>query len=932
MALAPGTRIGAYEVLGSLGAGGMGEVYRAKDSKLKREVALKVLPADVANDRERMARFQREAEVLASLNHPHIAQIYGIEEGPAEAGHHIGTGEPGLHIGADVASGFSRTTGSDADVASGFSRTTALVMELVEGEDLAERLKRGAIPIDEALPIAKQIAEALEAAHEQGIIHRDLKPANIKVRPDGTVKVLDFGLAKALEPGVGNRESGVGNTLANSPTITSPAMTMRGMILGTAAYMAPEQAKGKAVDKRADIWAFGVVLFEMLTGTRAFKGDDVTDIITSVMRDTPDWGALPLATAPAIRTLLRRALEKDPRRRLPHIAVARLEIDDAIVSTGELVNAPAAPAPGAPTGRTPLVWAVAGAAAAMVVTLALPAYRTWRNPPAPEASTTLIAQLGAPASVVSAFHEGFALSPDAATLAFIARGTNGVQQLWVRPLDALEARPLDGTEGARYPFWSPDSTELGFFVRQQLRRISLSGGSAQTICDVPGPMPTGSWGDNGVILVGAMEGMRTNIYTVPATGGAREIALAGAYRPQWLPGARGFLYADEGSKPGVYVQAEGLDSPRQLVALGGNADEAWAFTFSRAGYLYVNRNGALTMQRFDLDSLNVGGPVVPLAGAAGTPSLWMAASAAAHSLAALVPQSADDFGNPGDPVARLKWVNRMGETAGEIGEPARYWSLRLAPDGRRVAANLGGGTLWLLDGNRRSAIAAGTEGGGENGIWSPNGRAIVYSQVARTNLVRRSLGTGGTVEELPGLHGYATDWSGDGAFLLVMVDGSAQSQGADIVLYDFAAKTSRPFLSSPANELQARFSPDGRWVAYVSNAGGREDVLIRSFAGDGAAHAVSTGGGAHPIWRRDGRELFYLSPNDDLMAVPVSLSDADVSLGEPKALFRILLNSIGARTFTPYDVSADGQRFLLNVTEGPQPLLFISGVGGLLPQ
>ena len=903
MPLPPGTRIGAYEITSPLGAGGMGEVYRARDSKLKREVALKVLPADVANDRERMARFQREAEVLASLNHPNIAAIYGIEEGPAEAGHHNG------------------------------ARTMALVMELVEGEDLADRLKRGAIPLDEALPIAKQIAEALEAAHEQGIIHRDLKPANIKVRPDGTVKVLDFGLAKALDRSEGDgfsRRQAEAEASALQ-TITSPAMTMHGMILGTAAYMAPEQAKGKAADKRADIWAFGVVLYEMLTGKRAFKGDDVTDIITSVMRDTPDWGALPLATPPAIRTLLRRALDKDSRRRLPHIAVARLEIDDAMVSTGELVNAPAAPAPGAATGRTPLIWAVAGAAA-MALTLALPAYRTWSSPPAPLASTTLIAQLGAPASVVSAFHEGFALSPDAATLAFIARDTNGVQQLWVRPLDALEARPLDGTEGARYPFWSPDSAELGFFVRQQLRRISLSGGSAQTICDVPGPMPTGSWGDHGVILVGAMEGMRTNIYKVPAAGGTREIALAGAYRPQWLPGARGFLYADEGSKPGVYLNADGLDAPRQLVALGSNADDAWAFTFSRAGYLYVNRNSALTVQRFDLDSLNVSGPVVPLAGAAGTPSLWMAASGAAHSLVALVPQSAEDFGNPGDPVARLKWVNRLGETAGEVGAPARYWSLRLAPDGRRVASNLGGGTLWLLDGNRRRAIAAGAEGGGENGIWSPDGRAIVYSQVARTNLVRRSLGTGGTVEELPDLHGYATDWSSDGASLLVMVDGSAQSQGADIVLYDFAARTSRPFLNSPANELQARFSPDGRWVAYVSNAGGREDVLIRSFAGDGAAHAVSTGGGAHPIWRRDGRELFYLSPNDDLMAVPVSLSDTDVSLGEPKALFRILLNSIGARTFTPYDVSADGQRFLLNVTEGPQPLLFISGVGGLLTQ
>jgi predicted Ser/Thr protein kinase len=886
MPLSPGTRIGSYEVIAKLGEGGMGEVYRAKDSKLKREVALKVLPADVANDRERMARFQREAEVLASLNHPNIAAIYGLEE-------------------------------------------NALVMELVEGEDLAERLKRGAIPLDEALPIAKQIAEALEAAHEQGIIHRDLKPANIKVRPDGTVKVLDFGLAKAMDPTAGTGDPGSAH-LANSPTITSPAMTMHGMILGTAAYMAPEQAKGKTVDKRADIWAFGVVLYEMLTGTRAFKGDDVTDIITSVMRDTPDWSALPAATPAAIRTLLRRALEKDPRRRLPHIAVARLDIEDAMLATGELVNAPAALVQPAPITRSPMLWAGIGAAAAILLTTGVAAYRTWGNPAVPTAGTTLIAQLGAPASVVSAFHEGFALSPDATAIAFIARSTTGAQQLWVRRLDALDARPLEGTEGARYPFWSPDSTELGFFVDQQMRRIAADGGSAQTICDVPGPMPTGSWGDNGVILLGAMEAMRTTIYKVPATGGTRELVLAGAYRPQWLPGARGFLYANEGGKPGVYVHADGLDAPRQLVALGGNADDAWAYTFSRAGYLYVNRNGALTVQRFDLDSLNVSGPVVSIAGAAGTPSIWMAASAAADSLVAMVPQSAEDFGNPGDPLARLKWVNRAGEYEGETGEPARYWSHRLAPDGQRVAANLGGGTLWLLEGKRRTAIAAGAEGGGENGVWSPDHRAIAYSQVARTNVVRRSLADG-KVEDL-GLRGYATDWSRDGAFLLVMVDASGESRGADIVLYDFASRTSRPLLNSAANEQQARISPDGRWVAYTSDAGGRDEVLIRPRAGDSDGRAISTNGGAHPTWRRDGRELFYLSPNDDLMAVALTLSGDDLTYDEPKRLFRILLNTIGARTFSPYDVSPDGQRFLLNVTEAPQPLLLVQGIDRLIPR
>jgi len=743
------------------------------------------------------------------------------------------------------------------------------------------------------------------------------------VRPDGTVKVLDFGLAKAM--GAAEPEGS-----ALQATITSPAMTMHGMILGTAAYMSPEQAKGKAVDKRADIWALGVVLFEMLTGTRAFKGEDITDIITAVMRDTPDWGALPPATPPAIRTLLRRALEKDPRKRLPHIAVARLGLEDAMVATGELVTIPSAAASPAPTTRSPWLWAVAAAAITVGIAIGIPAYRAWLSPP-PGATAAIVAQIAAPASVVSAFHEGFALSPDAATIAFVARSTDGLQRLWVRSLDALEARPLAGTEGATYPFWSPDATQLAFFVNQKLRRIPLAGGTVETICDAPGTLPTGSWGDNGVILFGVQHSVETTIYKVPATGGAREIALAHAIRPHWLPDGRGFLYADEGPHPGVYLHADGLAAPRQLVALDGNPDAAWAFTFSRAGYLYVNRNGALTVQRFDAESLSLSGAAVSISGPAGTPSIWMAASAAADRLVALVPRSADDFGNPGDPLARLKWVNRSGEYVGETGGPARYWSLHVAPDGRRVATNFGDGALFLLDGNRRSAIATAAEGGGENGVWSPDGRAIVYSQVARTNVVRRSLEGDGQVEPLPGLRGYVTDWSSDGASLLVSTDATGESRGRDILVYDFAARTARPFLASAANEHHARFSPDGRWVAYGSDASGRSDVLIQA-RGGGPAKVISTNGGTHPAWRRDGRELFYLSPNDEMMAVAVTVVNGQLAFGDPKPLFRVLLNSNGGRLFPPYDVSPDGQRFLLNVAEAPQPLMFISGISHLIPE
>jgi predicted Ser/Thr protein kinase/uncharacterized membrane protein len=506
MSLSPGTRIGVYEITGQLGAGGMGEVYRARDSKLKREVALKVLPADVANDRERMARFQREAEVLASLNHPHIAQIYGIED-------------------------------------------NALVMELVEGEDLAERLKRGPIPLDEALPIAKQIAEALEAAHEPGIIHRDLKPANIKVRPDGTVKVLDFGLAKALEPGTGIADRG-------SATITSPAMTMRGVILGTAAYMSPEQAKGKAVDKRADLWAFGCVLYEMLTGSRAFGGDDITDTLTAVMRDTPDWHALPAATPASIRKLLHRCLEKDRKKRLDSAAAARLEIEDALTTPG-IDAATVAAASDVRAGR--LAWSIAGAAVVAAVMLGVPAVRHLREAPSAAPPETRL-EINTPATSDAL---SLALSPDGRHVAFVA-SRDGVPLLWLRSLDSTTAQPLAGTEGASFPFWSPDSRSIAFQAGQQLKRLDLGSGPPRTIAT--GASRGGTWNSAGVILFANTPG---SLSRVDASGGSIvEVTTPGRgvnpRFPVFLPDGRHFLYyggANAPDPPGIYLAA--LDSRSQ---------------------------------------------------------------------------------------------------------------------------------------------------------------------------------------------------------------------------------------------------------------------------------------------------------------------------------------------------------------------------------
>ena len=516
MILSSGTRLGHYEVLSKLGEGGMGEVYRARDTRLKRDVALKVLPADVAGDIERLARFQREAEVLASLNHPHIAHIHGVEES---------------------------------------NGTTALIMELVEGEDLAHRIARGPIPIDDALPIAQQIADALEAAHEQGIIHRDLKPANIKVRPDGMVKVLDFGLAKALDTKA--------RSAAAEPTITSPAMTMRGMILGTASYMAPEQAKGKAIDRRADVWAFGAVLYEMLSGRRAFVGEDVTDTIVAVVSREPDWAALPANTPVTIHKLVRRCLEKDRKRRLDSAADARLEIEDALSAPLTI----ATPVPDANTGAARLPWALV-AMLGLTLVAGLIMWAPWQpSLVLPEARLDIVTPgTDKPTS--------FALSPDGRHVVFVA-SSDGASRLWVRPLATTTAQPLPGTEGATAPFWSPDSRSIAFYAANALKRIDLGGGAPQILAEA-GTFRGGTWCADGVILYAPSA--IGPLWRVSATGGTPAMlpmpdARHQSHRwPQVLPDGRRFLFYAVGppDTKGIYLGAlDGaapirLDDCRQL--------------------------------------------------------------------------------------------------------------------------------------------------------------------------------------------------------------------------------------------------------------------------------------------------------------------------------------------------------------------------------
>ena len=556
LALTQGARVGPYEIVSALGAGGMGEVYRARDPRLDRDVAIKILPGAFASDPDRIARFQREAKTLASLNHPNIGGIHGIEDG---------------------------------------NGVTALVMELVEGEDLSARIRRGAIPIGEALPIARQIADALQAAHDNGIIHRDLKPANIKLRPDGTVKVLDFGLAKAMEPAGGLP------AVTESPTITTPAMTRAGIILGTAAYMSPEQARGNPLDARTDIWSFGCVLYEMLTGRRAFAGDDVSDVLASILAREPDLAALPAGAPASIRRLLRRCLEKDRTARLHDIADARLEIGDAMARVDPDVDAVPPASGGRRTGER-LAWI--GVLAA--VTLALAASWTPAFRPVAVASEMRV-DIATPPTTAP---QSLAISPDGRTIAFVATADDRAR-LWLRSLESGASRPIAGTDGAEFPFWSPDSRAVGFFADGRLRRVDVDGGSVQTIA-IAAEGEGGTWNRDNVILFASLG---SPISRVPATGGEPvalpRLAQRGSdFSPEFLPDGNHFLYYVRGNPEfrGTYIGTlDGTLEPRRLLDTDSGA------IYAASGHLLFVRQGTLYAQAFDPGSLAITGHPVSVA-------------------------------------------------------------------------------------------------------------------------------------------------------------------------------------------------------------------------------------------------------------------------------------------------------------------------------
>jgi eukaryotic-like serine/threonine-protein kinase len=880
MSLAVGTRLGSFEVTGVLGAGGMGEVYRARDTRLKRDVALKILPASFATDPDRLARFQREAEVLASLNHPNIAAIHGLEEGPAEAG-------PYVH---------------------------ALVMELVDGETLADRIARGAIPVDEALPIARQIAEALEVAHEQGIIHRDLKPANIKVKPDGTVKVLDFGLAKLNDLNASNDPNGpsVPNVLSMSPTITSPAlMTGVGVLLGTAAYMSPEQAKGRPADKRSDIWAFGCVLYEMLTGKRAFEGDDVADTLANVLKSQPDWTALPDHTPGDLRRLLRRCTEKDRKRRLFDIGDARLDIED------ELTGTAAPPIVRRISRRERLWWMLAVG----MVLLAAGSALVWERRELPPAAPMQVEITTPPTSDPISL----ALSPDGRNIVFVGTA-NGRSRLWVRSLDSPSARPLDRTEGASFPFWSADSRSVGFFADTKLKRIDLDGGLVQVLTNAPEGRG-GTWNAEGTILFTPNSG--GPIFRIPSTGGqpvavtriADGSQVLNHRSPFFLPDRRHFLYYVLGGTPygSVMVGDLGGAESKRLLA---NADAGAVFLPS--GHLVYSRQRALFAQRFDINRLEVIGDPVPLGQqVAGGPNMT-AVSASATGLLAYRTGAAGGR-------RQLAWIDRSGKEVQPVGESGFLIDPSLSRDDRYVALRRevdGNSAIWLLD-IRQGTLKQFTPSGGSFPIWSPDGSRIVFSGNTGSvfDLFIKPFTRAGREEVLLATSQIksATDWSPDGRVILYRT--VSPKTGNDLFALAVDDRKPVPIAQTGSDERDGQFSPDGKWLAFVSNESGRPEVYVQPFPGPGGRQSISSNGGGQPRWRRDGKELFYIGLDGRLMAVPIELTnEGQLSANAPVPLF---VTNIGAAVQInnrhQYEVSHDGQRFLMNtiVEEAAAPITLL---------
>ncbi len=860
--LSAGTRLGPYEILGPLGAGGMGEVYRARDTNLKREVALKVLPETFAQDPDRLARFQREAELLATLNHPNIAAVYGLEKADG---------------------------------------VTAIVLELVEGETLEERLEQlsrlnsqgSGIAVDAALAIARQMADALEAAHERGVIHRDLKPANIKITPDGKVKVLDFGLAKAMDTGSG-RSGGAGG-FANSPTLTTPAGTMAGMILGTAAYMSPEQAKGRAVDKRADIWAFGVVLYEMLTGTRLFASESVAETLGLIFSREPDLATLPDATPARVRTLIARCLVKDPRQRLRDIGDARLELEDA-----RDVPAPAAPVAVRSILRA-LPWGVAAAA------VLLAGWTLWGRTGAASASRDVMQlDIGFPRDVEPSQSWDPAISPDGRTVAMVGVKDN-VRSFFVRQLDRAEASELPGTSSASLAAFSPDSGSMAFIAGGgSVTRVTLADQQRKVVtsgADTNGGL---AWSPAGIVF--ARDGA---LWIVSADGGApRALTVLDATRhevahdhPIVLPGEHLVLFASQTTEPGAErIEAVSIDGGQRTVVVERATTPVWSPT----GHLLFARDGAVMAVAIDSRTATLRGAAIPVLPSRSLEALRTGGLGFTLSSTGTLLSMQAGFMD-----TRVLSVGRDGAAlALDLLPSDRYANPRISPDGRRLLVEVGGNVIEAVDLVRgtRARLTAGALSTNFS-TWSADGSRVVFKRfslpfwAAADGSGKAGPVPGATVNDFPSSPGPDPD--------SIIVTRIRPETSADVFLMSISgAFVPKPLIVTPAYDGGAQLSPDGRWLLYQSDASGRPEIYVRRYPELDRQWQVSEGGGVQGRWSRNSREIYYRSSAKHIVAVALDAAGAEPVFGKPAALFADDYHFGRGASIANYDVTPDG-RFIM---------------------
>jgi Tol biopolymer transport system component len=859
--------IAHYRIQAKIGAGGMGEVYRATDSRLGRDVALKVLPEAFARDAERMVRFEREAKVLASLNHPNIASIYGFEES---------------------------------------NGVRALVMELVEGPTLADRIKQGPIPLDEALPLAKQIAEALEYAHERGIIHRDLKPSNVKVTTDGQVKVLDFGLAKALEGETTEEE------LQNSPTLSAVA-TRAGVLLGTAPYMSPEQARGKRVDRHADIWAFGCVFYEMLTGQCTFTGETTSDALAAVIRAEPGWTSLPASTPRPIRELLRRCLQKDPKQRLQAIGDARLAIEETLSSTPQEAAAVLSVGTVAPPmWRRSVPWA-AGILLAMLVGIAV-----WELRPRPDPKEIVQFSFGPPGGDSLVFRQGItplAISRDGMEVVFLARHS-GTSQLYLRRANLLESAPLKGTNDADSPFFSPDGQWIGFFAGGKLKKVSVLGGEPVTLCDAPIGRG-GTWTQDDSIIFSPSPS--SGLMRVSAAGGTpqpftRLDSSKGERSHRWpqvLPGGKAVVYTSGDSSGLAFESAVAVATLKtgnvKILPIRG----AYA-RYLGGGYLLFERREGLFAAPFDLQMMAVTGSPFPVLQVLASPLGGMAAFAVSETGSLVYVPAGATIGN-------FVWVNRKGALE-TLGAPARdyFARLQLSPDGKRVVMVIqesGLRDIWVYD-VTRGALTKLTFGEGDHAgpVWSPDGERIAFSRYKDGNftiVAKAADGSGSEKILLPAQSLIASpgSWSPDGKFLAY--GGLGRSGKWEIwVLTLEGDRKPQPFLATQFDGISTAFSPDGNYLAYASNESGHYEVYVVPFGHGSGKWQISTGGGNYPVWARSGKQLFYRE-SGNIVGVDVTTQPV-FSASTPRVIVPANVTANLSSGLDNFDVSPDGQRFLVH--------------------